>query len=109
MRVWVNLGSSGRRYVKRIQQSDSESEESALEAVDESQITIKIVASVADAASGYGEQQVKSLAEAKRVSVAWLCFDRERSYKKPGCNSEFKLNPTTSTKEFRKTHVFNGS
>ena len=45
--------------------------------------------------------------ETKRVSVAWLCFDREKTYQKngidfikcnqPRCGTEFKLNPTTST------------
>jgi uncharacterized C2H2 Zn-finger protein len=45
--------------------------------------------------------------ETKRVSVAWLCFDREKAYQRngidyvkcnqPRCGTEFKLNPTTST------------
>jgi hypothetical protein len=44
--------------------------------------------------------------EAKRVSVAWLCFDREKKYQKhgidyvkcnqPRCGTEFKLNPSTA-------------
>lgn len=41
------------------------------------------------------------------MSVAWLCFDREKAYQRngfdcvkcnqPRCGPEFKLNPTTST------------
>jgi ribosomal protein S19 len=44
--------------------------------------------------------------ETKRVSVAWLCFDREKKYQKndidyvkcnqPRCGAEFKLNPSTA-------------
>ena len=53
----------------------------------------------------------------RRVSVAWLCFDREKAYQRhgidyvkcnqPRCNTEFKLNPTTSTnlsRHVQKTH-----
>jgi uncharacterized C2H2 Zn-finger protein len=83
----------------RIVSSDSEPEELET-AVDHSQVTTGT-----DTVSTPGEEEV--IVETKRVSVAWLCFDREKTYQKhgidyvkcnqPRCGKEFKLNPTTST------------
>ena len=83
----------------RIVSSDSEPEELET-AVDNSQVTLG-----PNTESTPNEENVVLVA--KRVSVAWLCFDREKTNRKhgidyikcnqPRCGSEFKLNPTTST------------
>jgi hypothetical protein len=56
----------------RIMSSDSEPEE--LERTANSQVTL-----VPDTVSTHNEEHV--VMEAKRVSVAWLCFDREETSK----------------------------
>ncbi len=79
--------------------SDSEPEELEI-AVVHSQPT-----NDTDTLSTHGVEE--PIMETKRVSVAWLCFDREKAFQRNGidyvkCNqprrgTEFKLNPTTST------------
>jgi uncharacterized C2H2 Zn-finger protein len=83
----------------RLVSSDSEPEELET-AVVHSQAT-----TVTDTLSTLGVEEL--IVETKRVSVAWLCFDREKAYQRhgidyvkcnqPRCGTEFKLNPTTST------------
>ena len=85
--------------------SDSEPEE----------LETAVASSVPDPVSTTKEED--EVLEAKRVSVAWLCFDKDKTYQKhgidyvkcnqPGCGTEFKLNPTTSTnlsRHVQKTH-----
>ena len=79
----------------RIVSSDSEPEE----------LETAVASSVPNTVSTTKEED--EVLEAKRVSVAWLCFDREKTYQKngidyvkcnqPRCGTDFKLNPTTST------------
>ena len=64
--------------LSRIVSSDSEPEELET-AVVHSQVTL-----VPDTVSTPNEDNV--VPEAKRVSVAWLCFDREKTYQKHGIN-----------------------
>ena len=85
--------------MKFVSSSDSEPEELET-AVVHSQVT-----TVTDTLSTPGVEEL--IVETKRVSVAWLCFDREKVYQRhgidyvkcnqPKCGTEFKLNPTTST------------
>ena len=82
----------------RIVTSDSEVEELGTEIVD-SQLTM-----VSDIVSTPGEED--AIVEAKRVSVAWLCFDKQKAYQKhgmnyvkcnqPRCGAEYKLSSSTS-------------
>jgi uncharacterized C2H2 Zn-finger protein len=63
------------------------------------------VTTVTDTLSTPGVEEL--IVETKRVSVAWLCFDREKAYQRhgidyvkcnqPRCGTEFKLNSTTSS------------
>jgi hypothetical protein len=80
----------------RILFSESETEELGTQA---SCSQVKIV-------SDYVPPNENVMGEGKRVSPAWLCFDREKAYQKngndyvkcnqPKCGAEFKLNLTTS-------------